>query len=63
MGGGGGEEEEEEEEDGESGQVAIESITSGVYPQFLWHEETRSISTPTLGGRGSLFILGNLVEF
>lgn len=38
-----------EEEDGESGQVAIESITSGVYPQFLWHEETRSISTPTLG--------------
>ena len=56
MGGGG-------EENGESGQVAIESITSGVYPQFLWHEETRSISTPTLGGRGSLFILGNLVEF
>ena len=57
--GGGG----REEEDGESGQVAIESITSGVYPQFLWHEETRSISTPTLGGRGSLFILGNLIEF
>lgn len=43
--------------------MAVESITSGVYPQFLWHEETRSISTPTLGGRGSLFILGNLIEF
>lgn len=50
-------------EDGESRQVAMESITSGVYPQFLWHEETMSISTLTLGGRGSLFILGNLIEF
>ena len=53
MGGGG----EGEEEDGESGQVAIESITSGVYPQFLWHEETRSISTPTLGGKRLLIHL------
>ena len=36
MGGGG-----EEEEDGESGQVAIESITSGVYPQFFvaWRDQ------------------------